>query len=51
MPPCLSEPAASLRCRNSLDCKGGVALLRDILVSTLCGGTVGLMIAFLGNAL
>jgi hypothetical protein len=50
MPPCSSKPAASSRFRGSLDCKGGLALMRDILVSTLCGGTAGLMIAIVENA-
>jgi hypothetical protein len=46
----LSKPAASIGDRSSFSCKGGLKLMRDIVVSTLCGGTAGLMMAVVGNA-
>ena len=34
-----------------LDCKGGLMLMRAIVLSTLCGGSAGLVMAVLENAL
>jgi hypothetical protein len=51
MPTSLPKSIASMGYRSRLGCKDGLRLVRDIIVSTFCGGAAGLMIAIVGNSL